>query len=549
MFSFLETAATKATYDRECYIFQLLGSDYSTQPSPQKRFQSFQLSIDRANITVVDTPGFDNESIPNLESFQEVESIVDNNQRTSHTNQPNAAPILFHAIYCHPVNLNQLGNTIAQSLETLVALCKLRGFRSFTILLVPPMSSHTKHQQNSGQHLVEHPRIQGIIEQGVEILQLEQDPYSIVRHIFKATGFHTQQGQTGWASILSSAKARLNPQLQSPDRKRAEQLEIEKLKSELRQSQESHAALLVSLALPASNLELRDLAKEFDGLNRDISRFVKLFSKHFKAGRDIGVNKLLVEPHQLEAVHKLLDRRGDRKSVPLYQSRTNRHMSVKLFIHNAVALIVCETLHRRVFRLFYPDLESSMSTQLVQMYMVVQDNNNETMSGKWRRETFLALHKTLENVQAIPNAVSGSIRDSISQVFQTLFTGSGNITMQQKTALTDLARPLAAVDALVQKAFQLNFKMKTEAILIGNLRTLYYPPGTSFDPVTMVVDGAEAVQRDDDMQGEPQVQDDQHTILSTFGLGLAVTQAGESGRELLVNQATVTDETSCDVIQ
>lgn len=170
------------------------------------------------------------------------------------------------------------------------------------------------------------------------------------------------------------------------------------------------------------------------------------------------------------------------------------------------------------------------------------------MSGKWRRETFLALHHTLEEVEEIPEDISESIKEHISQVLHVLFTGSRDVSAQQRTALSDLARPLTTVDTLVHKALKLNHKCKTEAILVGSLRTLCYSPGASFDSHTMVVDGTKDTQSDDDMQDEPEVQDKQRIILSTFGLGLAVTQVGEFGRELiLVNRAIVTDETSRDV--
>lgn len=284
--------------------------------------------------------------------------------------------ILFSAICFQLVTSNHPGIVIPQTFDALVALCKCFEFRAFTMLLVSSISGFTSHQRQLAHRIFKDPRVQDVREEGGEILEFEQNPHLIIQHIIsKAKPFHIPQESTNWVATLINAKAQLRLQIQPPDSSHAQELQITNLESELKQSRELYTNLLASLALPADNLELKDLAKEFDGLNRDISRFVKIVSKHFMAGREIGVDKLLVEPHQLENMHKLLDKRGDPSSASLYLSKTNRHMSVKLFLHNAIAHVVCDAFHKRIFRLFYPDIEPSLQKQLARMYTVVQDNS------------------------------------------------------------------------------------------------------------------------------------------------------------------------------
>lgn len=138
-------------------------------------------------------------------------------------------------------------------------------------------------------------------------------------------------------------------------------------------------------------------------------------------------------------------------------------------------------------------------------------------------------------------------------MLKALYGGAEVISPQLQAALSNLERPFTPLDTLVHTAFELNHKIKTETVLIGNFSTLYYPPGVVFDPHTMAVDRAKEGDGDDELQSYMKTQNDEHIILSTFGLGLIMTGGNQENGEgqgsgpAVLNPAVVTDEWTCDV--
>lgn len=177
------------------------------------------------------------------------------------------------------------------------------------------------------------------------------------------------------------------------------------------------------------------------------------------------------------------------------------------------------------------------------------------MSGKWQRDTFMGLHRAGERSQELQAAISLAIKNSIFELLRILYQDPESLSAQQQTAFSNFERPFAPFDALVRKAFELNYKIKAEAVLLGSFSTLYYPPGTTFDSRTMVVDGANEEQQADEGTETERPQNDEHTVLSTFGLGLIMecndpSDTTERARELiLINSAVVIDESSYDVTE
>ncbi|KAF8598385.1 hypothetical protein BDV93DRAFT_561323 [Ceratobasidium sp. AG-I] len=514
---------------------------------PSGHLRSLSFIYDHVNFRVIDTPGFDKEGVYDHLIFQTIEEMFGGYvPRLRSSSQTTATPIHFSAIYCYPL-ISQLGDAIKRDLQTVAALCKFFQFDSFAIFPVSPPHIPSDQKQRALLDLLRYQQIKDIWNDGAEIFHHDWLPADVRSYLIsKAKPFNTPQEGVNWGARLAHAKAQL--QTLPVDRNQPQEPEIVQLKSRLIQAEDFTKTLLQSLALPAYNLERKTLAKDFDDLNRDISRIVKAITRHCKVERTIGVDKLLVEPDQLDSMHKLLSKGGNRSSASLYQSKSSRQMSVKLFLQSAAALIVCEALHKHIFQPFHPGVEPGMNKMLSRAYQNVRDTNNDTMSGKWRRDTFEGLHQAFEQPQELQNAISLSIKDSIAQVLRILFSDPEAISTQQQMAFANLERPFAPFGALVRKAFELNHKIKAEAVLIGSFSTLYYAPGTPFDPQTMVVDGAGEDQGDEETQKNKSSQSSEHSVLSTFGLGLIMETGGaEQGREfVIINPAVVTDESSCD---
>lgn len=547
-----------ATLGKTTFVARL--SDSNWTPVRNKHYTHWspvKLAFKKNRCTAIDTPGFDLDSTYDEQNFQKVEDMVKAYVRRARNKyQESATSIHFGAIYCYPVTSDQLSATARRDLRALVALCKCFQFNSFSIVPVWSLDAPEDHQKRVMQELLDHQQIGEIWDSGGQIFGPEYLPSSVMNHIITGSRpFDAPQDGVNWAARLAHARAQL--ETLPSDHDDAKALEIEQLKSTLKQSEDFTKSLLQSLALPAYNLERKTLAKDFDDLNREIGRIVKGIARHYKARRDVGIDKLLGEPTQLGAMHELLSHgRGDPSSAFLYHSNTSRHMSVKLFLQSAAALILCESLHERVFQPFHPGLKTDINEALGQMYQSVRNSNNDTMSGKWRRDAFIGVRQTAEQTQQLQSDISSSMKESILQILRILAGDPGAISAQQQAAFSTLDRPFAPVDALVRKAFDLNEKIKTEAVLIGNFSTLYYPPGSTFDSRFMSVDGAVEDQGEEETQRQEGTQANVRTILSTFGLGLITTSGTQTGnnlaqrgrQSLIINRTIVTDESSCDVI-
>lgn len=513
----------------------------------------FAFEYRNGNVLVIDTPRLENSRGSSKEILRIVSNMFEHHMLEKTVDQEkNQVPVFFSVVYCHAVTTGQLSPTTRHNLQALASLCMHFDFLAFAILPVISSPTPTELQIHMRRSIREHPDIKDIYTKGGVLLEFEPNPDSVVNYLIsKAITSNIAQGVD---SVSRRSELDTGNRDQNLHRSRAQELEIERLKLELKTAKESYEDLISSLALPANNLELKSLSDDFDNINRDISSLVKAISKHFKAERGIGVDKLLAGQAKLDAMHKALPNdQEDRASVSLFHSETNQHMSVKLFVQNAAALIICEALHMQIFQPFYPGLEPSMNKRLGQMYESVQKDSNETMSGIWRRKTFLSLHETEERAEEVLNTISVSIKNSIGRFIRILFTGSEPVITRQQAPLSDFERVLAPIDKLVRRAFKSNQKIKTEAILIGTLRTLYYSPGTTFDPFIMKVDGAKENQENDRTLRREGVRNKKNRILSTFGLGLELshfteTNAGERAQEItIVNHAIVTDPSSRDI--
>lgn len=294
----------------------------------------------------------------------------------------------------------QTDTTSRLDLQALAALCKLHKFKSFAIIPVWSSQVHLDEKQRAVQDLLQYTPVAEIYDQGGILFGAEWSPWDALGYLISdAKAFNTTQEGQIWDSRLAHVKAQLRnqPELEQTKLKVTElQGEIEEMKSngtglessieqmklKVTQLEELNQYLIRSLALPAYNLERKTLAEDFDGLNLAISKFAKAMARHCKADRKIGVDKLLVEPAQLDVMYELLSKGcGDRLSTSLYQSKSPRHMSVKLFLQSAAALVVCEALHARVFQPFYPGLEPEVNKRLSEIYQSVQDTSESHVSS------------------------------------------------------------------------------------------------------------------------------------------------------------------------
>ncbi|KAG8720504.1 hypothetical protein FRC09_009458 [Ceratobasidium sp. 395] len=335
----------------------------------------------------------------------------------------------------------------------------------------------------------------------------------------------TQEKQTtnqAAASIQNSSQQLIAQHVSRIQVLEQEKLEAERAASALKRALDDdakvHRSLLSNLNLH-DNHEMNSIKHEFEILNDQISDFASgLVEKLFLHYSGASVDELnTMNCHDPAGLARAL---GTSQEGPsLIQSSSGQPLLASLFVDLATSAVLCQALHRHVFSPFYPLVRLAEESQEVQtlrrsaalfsdIYSSLRQRDSQIQCAKWRVDTFSTLTKLDPGYTKLGDALSVDISSCIDSI-TTCLTGSTLLLNGDKRQLK----------SVVEKALNLNHKVKTEVLRLGDFHTITFESGERYDGEVMSI----LDERGDEGTG--------FSILSACGLGVYTTKAVGGGKE------------------
>ncbi|KAF8597355.1 hypothetical protein BDV93DRAFT_610436 [Ceratobasidium sp. AG-I] len=294
------------------------------------------------------------------------------------------------------------------------------------------------------------------------------------------------------------------------------------IKGTLQNTKARYESLLAQLNLRDNN-EISGIVLEFEYLNDKIDSFSLDFTSQLPEDciSEFPDTQVCHDPARLR---KILGRSTN--PLLVLQSSEGVAVATGTFLQLFIGSVICETIHSSVFEPFYPydqkDPEASAKLQvLTTVYKELRLRDPQMQSAKWRVDTVSALRNLDVEHASRARQIVQPIAAAIETVFLSFF---GHEPTYDCTA---------ELEEIVNRALDLNFKLKTEVIHLGDFHTKFFQYDHPFDGSLMRVLEAQA--------GDPAPSH----IISTCGLGVCCSKAVGEGRSpdiSVVLKAIVADE-------
>ncbi|KAF8713396.1 hypothetical protein RHS03_00814, partial [Rhizoctonia solani] len=301
--------------------------------------------------------------------------------------------------------------------------------------------------------------------------------------------------------------------LRQADKLRVELHETEvNLRHQLQQMQHEYSSLRSELQLQ-ENFEQSEIVQELEDINRhidDISRSISAYLTDNHVRSMFGRNPAEVtsrDAQNLSELFRLLQ--AEEGKCSLVSSSDGKGLEIE-----------------GVFQPFHPGIDSEQSAALLRAYEDIQKRESQTNSGKWRSSTFKSIYRDDEEQTgtSIRRLLHLFIRTQLNPLLTCVF-GSKEATMDRQH--------FNQMFELVKRAWNWNSKLKGEVIVLGDFCQTAHAPNSEFDPNIM-------------KEFEPQPGVRPTSVLGTIGIGLVSLRAvggGRSPEETIICKTAVATDT------
>ncbi|QRW20328.1 50S ribosome-binding GTPase [Rhizoctonia solani] len=318
--------------------------------------------------------------------------------------------------------------------------------------------------------------------------------------------------------------------LRQADKLRVELHETEvNLRHQSQQMQYEYSSLRSELQLQ-ENFEQSEIVQELEDINRhidDISRSISAYLTDTHVRSMFGRNPAEVtsrDAQNLSELFRLLQ--AEEGKCSLVSSSDGKGLEIESFLDFSIRHMLCTLLVIGVFQPFHPGINSEQSAALLRAYEDIQKRESQTSAGKWRSSTFKSIYTDDEEQTgtSIRQLLHLFIRTQLNPLLTSVF-GSKEATMDRQH--------FNQMFELVKRAWNWNSKLKGEVIVLGDFCQIAHAPNSEFDPNIM-------------KEFEPQPGVRPTSVLGTIGIGLVSLRAvggGRSPEETIICKTTVATDT------
>ncbi|KAG8712294.1 WD repeat-containing protein 90 [Ceratobasidium sp. 423] len=508
-----------------------------------KHIGTIRLKLGERPLELIDTPGFDNINMTDVEAFAEIADYLRDPQRI----QTGITGIIYvhragNAIYSRSLlrNIRVLANLFlgkpglarltilvtqydAQGVEYGRLSDQMQG-RGSVFSQVVPFGAKIAHRPDRAGFLQ---TLQSYAPQVPIVLPVQlDDAYkshsTFVTRVEEELGYYEYKAAQ---SLLDDQERQLR---ELYEQKLASQREAEtQLRRELQQSQLEYSSLRSQLQLQ-ENIEQSEVVQTLHDLNRMIEDIGRSISAYLTDEYVVGIfGKNLEDVTTLDAFDfpalKLLV--GHAKGASsLVSSSRGRGMQIEAFFDYTIRHMLCRHLAQHIFQPFHPGISPSLDQVLCTTYQSIQKQVPQTSAGKWRSETFKNIHDperhhiTIE--QHIDDHLDKLVTPQILPLIKSVFG--------QNTGLKE--EHYHHLRSLIQTAWDWNSRLNENVILLGEFIQVAYLPHSTFDPTRMT-----------EFEANPR-HPQPSRVLATLALGLISQRAvggGNPVEEAVVCKAVV----------
>ncbi|CAE6498283.1 unnamed protein product [Rhizoctonia solani] len=507
-----------------------------------KRIEVTRLRYEGQSLELIDTPGFDNTAMSDLEAFTEIGEHLLNSKHTQMG--------ITGMIYVHRAGNTVHSRSLLRNVRVLTNIfLGNTGMDRLAFLVTQPTDQQVDFAKlsdelqardsvfsaafSAGAGVAASPNrpgflaiIRSYLPQSPIMLPIQLDDsyeshLAFVARIEKELGYYEYKAAQ---SLLDDQEKHLRDLY---EQKLSSQREAEsQVRQQLQQSQQEYSSLRSQLQLQ-ENMEqsevvqtLHDLNRMIDDIGRSISAYladeyvVGIFRKNLEDvttldALDLPALKLLVD--HVRGVSSLISSHGRGMQIEAFFDYTIRHM-------------LCCYLAQHIFQPFHPGISSSLDQALCTTYESIQKRVPQTSAGKWRSETFKNIHDpewhhiTIE--QHIDDHLGKLITSQILPLIESVFGQNTDLKEEHYHRLR----------SLIQIAWDWNSRLKENVILLGEFIQITYLPHSPFDPTCMA-----------EFEANPR-HPQPSRILATLALGLVSQRAmggGNPVEETVVCKAVV----------
>ncbi|KAG8792444.1 hypothetical protein FRC12_006091 [Ceratobasidium sp. 428] len=526
-----------------------------------------RIVISEQRFKLIDTPGFDNPSMSNFETFSGLARYL--------LHERKARLGIAGVVYIHRAGDPLESRALAQNLGVLFdVFLGDSGLSRLTIMVVPDrpgMQAPNSAAQALSRSSVFRPAISkgakvlastlcqvdidsillSYTKQGPVLLRAQQElihnPRADIRtQIEERLGYYENDSMKRLLASHQDRSRLLESTLKEKDLHAAElsdayeqieqQLgyshgEVLALRQQLQQTQKEYASLRSQLQVH-ENIEQGDIVQALKDLNRSIDDLGRLVSEYLvdtyvqaafgKEPSDVST----LEARHLDELKALLEHVEGQSS--LVTSSDGSGMPVEDFLDYATRALLCKHLSWRIFGQFHPAAESSRNETIAMMYEDVQRREPQAVAGRWRANSFKSICEYEDSEKVAPQIglITQELADHCFVPLLSHFFGP-----EAEVSISDQCSD--RLTQLVRTAWDWNLWLKGEVIMLGDFRLTYYPPSSQFEPNSM-------------NEFEPNRRNPHpHLVAGTLGLGLLSFRAvggGEMPEKTIVYKATVATE-------
>ncbi|KAG9126357.1 hypothetical protein FRC07_003750 [Ceratobasidium sp. 392] len=549
-----------------------LGQDATGLPSakPTTDVVSVRITTSKHKFKLIDTPGFDNLALSDIEVFIKLANYLLSQTRA----QTNVRGI----IYVHRVGDPLESRTLMQNIRVISELfLGDTGLSRLSILVVPahsgspdaasvaqalPLATAFRSACDKGAKVLvsslNPPDINSVIMSyipqapillPVQQLNSRRSPTDLRNQIEEYLGYYEKdslrksieeqvlerlapykskiRSLEGMLKESEEKVSRLSETQQQPDQPKPSE-EDAGLREQLQAMQNENASLRSQLQLQnpiesQDTIKQDDVAQTLADLNRQIEDLSRVISAHLVdkyvqklLGKDPGDVTALHARHLPELAAMFSHVEG---SSSLMSSSIGAGMPVEDFFDYAIRSLLCKHICRRIFDPFHPGVDSSQSDAINRTYTSVRRRESQPVAGKWRADCFKSIYKSASpdvTAQHIKSIAQKVYRDSIGILASHFFGQKSDIKLE--------TQHVEQLEGLVRTAWDWNLILKGDVIILGDVYPAFYPPSTRFDLKFM-----------DELEQSPRKLLPR-SILATLALGLISFRAvgGERSSEMTV---------------
>ncbi|CEL62428.1 hypothetical protein RSOLAG1IB_04784 [Rhizoctonia solani AG-1 IB] len=419
------------------HLIEAISTQDSNRPTlrlrPTLNIESHSAVVAGAKYELIDTPGFDNEGISDIEICANITKYL----RKSSAARSGVHGIVYIHQACDPLRsksirkylmvLSQvlLGNSGMRRLTILLPCDQPHslGFTQVNEELQDPNAALSRARMMGARVWPVNEPLKGLVDimgtytqKDATFLPIQLDRPNIVPDLESI--LHEKLAQSRPSNqedrikksyeqklhdLHSVLDARENDLTEYRDAlQRAENLQANlreaeaSLHQQLRQMQREYSSLRSELQLQ-ENFEQSDIVQELEDLNRQIDDISRSISVHLTDshvlsmfGRD-PAEVTSKDARNLPGLLKLLGANKGQYSLVL--SPEGKGLQIESFLDFAIRHMLCTLLITAVFRPFHPGIDSDQSTALLRAYEDIQKRESQTNSGKWRSSTFKSICK------------------------------------------------------------------------------------------------------------------------------------------------------------